>query len=603
LATQKPRPGIAAGLRMFRLLRVTMREMTLLVTQIVISAGLDGVGVLMLSPVLQYIQNPAVLEHPSRFMGYLLVVIHALRMPATLVTLLVLAFLPILVKQFVFFLNQWYLARVQQRAVTRLRSEGFDAVLHSDLAFVVNESPGKLVATLHTQVARAGLAIVQFVQQIAYGLTIVAYVAVLMVLSWPLALAAAVSLLLISAIVKKNVRRSRTFGAEMATRSNEAITAVNERMGAIRSIKMRGQEDVESARLTNIVRNMERATVKIAVAKAAVQVTVDPALMLAMFAIVYVGVQYLGVSLATLGLFLFILLRLNTVASNFNVGRQTWGSNYDSLLMVHNLLDRARAARTIVGGEREFPGLTRSIEFKDVSFSYGDEDAQSMVLSHIDLTIPRGSMMAFVGRSGAGKSTLADLIPHLREATSGVILIDGVPIDEFDLRSLRRCVGFMTQDALLFNDTVIGNLRYGLERVPTDEEVQRALQEAYCTDFIAELPEGLETQVGDRGVRLSGGQRQRLALAGVLLQDPDILILDEPTSALDSESEQYIQKALDAMRGTRTLIVIAHRLSTVQRADDIFVVEHGVIVEHGTHEQLLENDAAYRRLFKLQINA
>jgi ATP-binding cassette, subfamily B, bacterial MsbA len=161
----------------------------------------------------------------------------------------------------------------------------------------------------------------------------------------------------------------------------------------------------------------------------------------------------------------------------------------------------------------------------------------------------------------------------------------------------------MTQDAILFNDTVLGNLRYGLERTPTDDDVQHALREAYCTDFIDELPLGLETQIGDRGVRLSGGQRQRLALAGVLLQDPDILILDEPTSALDSESEQYIQRALDDMRGTRTLIVIAHRLSTVQRADQIFVVDHGVVVERGTHEELLEMDAAYRKLFELQINA
>jgi ATP-binding cassette, subfamily B, bacterial MsbA len=428
LAKKKQALDLRSAVNMFRLLRVTGREMTLLVAQIVVCAVFDGIGVLMLSPVLQYIQNPSVMQHPSGLFKYVLRGLVALNLPTTLVMLLILAFIPILLKQGVYFLNQWYLARVQQRAVTRLRSEGFDAVLHSDLAFVVHESPGKLVGTLYTQVGRAGLAIVQFVQQIASGLTIVAYVAVLVVLSWPLAFLAAVSLLLISAVIRKNVARSRTFGAELATRSNESIAAVNERMGAIRAIKMRGQEDVETRRLTSVVRNMELAGVKIAVAKAAVQVTVDPALMLAMFGIVWVGAEPLHASLATLGLFLFILLRLNSVTSNFNVGRQTWGSNYDSLLMVHNLLDRAKAARTIVGGTREYTGLQKSIDFQDVSFSYGDDEDRSMVLSHVDVSIPKGSLMAFVGRSGAGKSTLVDLIPHLREATSGRILIDGVPI-------------------------------------------------------------------------------------------------------------------------------------------------------------------------------
>jgi ABC-type multidrug transport system fused ATPase/permease subunit len=594
---------LAAVLNMFRLLRVRWPEMVLLTFQTGLYAVLAGAGALMLAPVLQYVQRPASFVQPSGVFKYLVDFIHFLHMPANLVALLILAFIPVVFQQVVYFWNTWYTATVSQRAVTRLRSDGLDAVLHSDLSFVVHESPGKLVATLYGQVGRAGTAITQFVNQIGSGLTIVAYVAVLLVLSWPLALIATAAMLLISLLVKTNVTRSRAFGAEAAALNSKSVTAMGDRMSAIRVIKMRGQEEVERARLTEIVRDMEVANVKISVAKAGLQVTVDPTLMLVMFGMVYVGVQYLGVSLAALGLFLFVLLRLNSTASSFNVGRQTWGSNYDSLLIVHSLLDRANAARTIVGGSREFTGLAKSIEFEDVSFCYGDDGDQTMVLSHVDATIPKGSVTAFVGRSGAGKSTLVDLIPHLREATSGEIRIDGVPIREFDLRSLRRHIGFMTQEAILFNDTVYANLCYGLERVPTDEEVQRALEGAYCTDFIAELPLGLETQVGDRGVRLSGGQRQRLALAGVLLQDPDILILDEPTSSLDSESEKYIQKALDDMRAVRTLVVIAHRLSTVQRADEIFVVDHGVIVERGTHEELLQNDAAYHRLFELQIHA
>jgi subfamily B ATP-binding cassette protein MsbA len=235
-----------------------------------------------------------------------------------------------------------------------------------------------------------------------------------------------------------------------------------------------------------------------------------------------------------------------------------------------------------------------------VSFAYSDE-TEELVLKGVDLEIPCRSQTAIVGKSGAGKSTLVDLIPRLRDPNEGRILFDGRPVQEFDLRTLRRSIGFMTQDALLFNDTVFNNLVYGLERDPTDDEIEGALKASFCTKFVKNMPNGLETNIGDRGVRLSGGERQRLALARVFLQDPEILILDEPTSALDSESEKYIQRALDSVRHRKTLIVIAHRLSTVQRSDQIVVLDHGVIEERGTHADLLAAEGAYRKLFDFQI--
>ncbi len=235
-----------------------------------------------------------------------------------------------------------------------------------------------------------------------------------------------------------------------------------------------------------------------------------------------------------------------------------------------------------------------------MSFAYADE-TEELVLKGVDLDIPCRSQTAIVGKSGAGKSTLVDLIPRLRDANEGRILFDGRPVQDFDLSTLRRAIGFMTQDALLFNDTIYNNLVYGLEREPTAEEIDGALKASFCKMFVGNLPNGLETNVGDRGVRLSGGERQRLALARVFLQDPEILILDEPTSALDSESEKYIQRALDGVRHRKTLIVIAHRLSTVQRSDQIVVLDHGIIEERGTHTELLEAEGAYRQLFDFQI--
>ncbi len=597
-----PRMNPLRALRdMSRKASLTKFEMGLLVGQVVLFAGFEGIGIGMLSPVLTFIQDPNVVSSSSPVWKVLLAVGVFLHLPINLATLLIMAFVPIILRQVVFFWNAWYLATVQQRAVTRLRSKGFGAIVHGDLSFIVAEGQGNLIGLMTGLIGRAGAAILQWVNQIASAITIGVYVVILLALQPWLTLITVIAMAGISLIIRGNIKRSRTYGGEAAVLNNLAMSVISERLGNIRLIKMRGQEEEETTHVTTVVRDLEMATVRIAVARAAVEITVDPALMLAAFFIIFFGVTYLHITLASLGLFLFILLRLNAKTKDYSGGAQNLAAYVDSLDIVHATIARALKARRIKGGTRRFESLKECIELREVGFSYSDESEERLVLRDVNLTIPLGSLTALVGRSGAGKSTLVDLIPRLRDATHGEVLIDGVPIGEFDLRSLRRRVGFMTQDALLFNTTIRENLCYGLERVPTSEQVEKALEDAYCLEFVDELPDRLETQVGDRGVRLSGGQRQRLALARVLLEDPDILILDEPTSALDSESEQYIQKALDRMMGSRTLIVIAHRLSTVQRADQILVLEGGVIVESGTHKTLLELEGAYRKLFDLQI--
>lgn len=586
---------------MLTMLSVKKSEMALLIAQVFLLALFEGIGIGLLYPVLSYIENPGDLSGAnSAIWTALLSAAAMLGITISLTSLLIMAFVPILLRQVVYFVNAWYVATVQQRAITRMRSRAFTAIVHGDLSFVVTEGEGELVGLLATQVSRAGQAILQFVRLIASSLIIMMYVAILFLLQPQLTLIAVVAMAAIAVIVRGNMTRSRTYGKEAAVLGNRAITAISERLGALRLIKMRAQEDREAERVTSLVRELEVSLVRIAVGRAAVEITVDPALMLAVFAIIFTGVTYFGVTLASLGIFLFVLLRLNAATKDFNVGRQTLWANYDSLLLVVDATKRAEKSRSIRSGATTFTGLKDRISLDAVSFSYGDRAESELVLRDVSLDIERGSMTAFVGSSGAGKSTLVDLIPRLRDATSGVVTFDGTPVTEFELRSLRRKIGFMTQDALMFADTIRTNLLFGLEREVTEAEIDEALEAAYC-GFARELPEGLETDIGDRGVRLSGGQRQRLALARVLLEDPDILILDEPTSALDSESEQFIQKALLKLHGIKTVIVIAHRLSTVQHADQVLVLENGVIVERGTHDDLLELDGSYRRLFELQI--
>lgn len=600
--TQKKTGGLSDIRRIYRMLALTRFEILLLVSLASLYALFEGIGVGMLAPVMQYIQfGPSAPQSSSAIWQALEGFANAIGLPINLGTLLLLAFIPIILRQFVYFAYSYYTARVQQRAATRLRSEGFSAIAHGDLAWVMREGQGNLTSGLTAQVMRGSTAIFQFVQQISTGLLVTMYVAILMFLSWQLTLLAVASVGLISILVKRSVTRSRRLGHETAERNNEVYTVIGERLGAIRLIKMLGQEDRETKLVTEVVRLLEEVQVRIAISRGIIEVTIDPLQMLSVFAIVYVGVTYFNATLAALGLFLFILLRLNQKVKDFNVGRQLLSANVDSLMAVRDIIARAEASRDIKSGGKTFEGLSDSITFDHVGFSYQEEEGEEPVLRDVNLVIPCGSQIALVGRSGAGKSTLVDLIPRLREATAGHVLIDGTPINEFDLRSLRRGVGFMTQEAVLFNDTIYGNLVYGLEREPTEDEVQRALERSYCLGFIEQLPNGLQTEIGDRGFRLSGGQRQRLSLARVFLEDPAIIILDEPTSALDSESEEYIQRALQKVRHEKTLIVIAHRLSTVQRADEIIVLDRGVIVERGTHSELIEHNGTYRQLFDLQI--
>jgi subfamily B ATP-binding cassette protein MsbA len=246
---------------------------------------------------------------------------------------------------------------------------------------------------------------------------------------------------------------------------------------------------------------------------------------------------------------------------------------------------------------RPLPSFEREIAFDDVSFAYREGEP---VLEHVSFRVPKGSVVALVGPSGAGKSTVVDLVGRFFEVTSGRITIDGVDIRDVRLRDLRGLLGIVSQETVLFHDTVRANVAYASPDASA-ARLEAAARAAHAHDFVMAMPKGYDTLVGERGVELSGGQRQRIAIARALLKDPPILIFDEATSALDTESERLVQDAIERLLSGRTVFVIAHRLSTVQKADEILVLEGGRIAERGTHGELLEKNGAYRRLYDLQF--
>ena len=243
--------------------------------------------------------------------------------------------------------------------------------------------------------------------------------------------------------------------------------------------------------------------------------------------------------------------------------------------------------------------FNESVTFDHVFFQYDDGDVQ--VLQDISFSLNKGSVVALVGVSGAGKSTTADLIPRFFEPTEGAVQLDGVDIRKFQTRALRQLMGIVTQETILFNDTISRNIAYGKQDIPI-ERIRKAAAAANALEFIDKLPEGFDTIIGEKGVRLSGGQRQRLAIARALFKDPPILILDEATSSLDIESEKKVQEAMDRLMKDRTVLVIAHRLSTIVNADNIIVLDGGKIVETGTHEQLLGQNGIYKNLYNVQFS-
>jgi subfamily B ATP-binding cassette protein MsbA len=396
------------------------------------------------------------------------------------------------------------------------------------------------------------------------------------------------------------LRKLRKGNRRKGNQHGEMTSVVQETVSGIRLVKSFGAENVEIDRFGAASNRYAQLTVRLTrLSQLAGPVTEVIGTTVAT-ALLWFGARQVLIdhelSGADLIAFLLYALRMLQPIKALSQLPTTAQSSFAAADRLFEILDAPSEQQTDTG-TRDVATFDKEIAFEDVTFAYGD----APVLSHVSLTARKGEIVALVGPSGAGKSTLVDLIPRFYEIEHGRITIDGIDTRSFKLPPLRALTGIVSQDTVLFNDTVRSNIAYGTVRTYTDAEVEAAARAANAHAFIEELPDGYHTILGERGTRLSGGQRQRLAIARALLRDPPILILDEATSALDTESERLVQEAVDRLLEGRTVFVIAHRLSTIVHADLILVLDRGEIVERGTHTELLAAGGAYHRLYTLQF--
>ena len=487
--------------------------------------------------------------------------------------------------------------------ITDLRNSLYNSVLRRSAAFFQTHTTGTLVSTIVSDIERVQFAmssiLAEFLQQFFTFLFTAGVVIVLgKQLSWLLLLFVPFIIYSASRIgkrVRHTTRRGQDNLADIQNILHETITGN-------RIVKAFSMESWEFARFRKAAQRLFRANLRSVAAAAISSPLMDIFGAIAIVLLLLLGRQEIVHKVMTPGIFVAFIIavfKLYDPVRKFALFHNSFQQALGASSEIFKFMD----IRDEVQEKPNAPALppfSRSIRFEDVSFYYESQDSEREILRSINLEVKAGEVLALVGSSGAGKSTLVSLIPRFFDVTSGSIAVDGHDLREVSLASLRSQIGVVTQETVLFNDSLRNNIAYGQPSV-SQAQVEAAARAALAHDFICKLPGGYDTVIGEKGVRLSGGERQRIAIARALLKNAPILILDEATSALDSESEALVQSALQNLMTGRTVVVIAHRLSTVRRADRIVVLEKGTVADSGTHEELMQKLGTYRRLYDLQF--
>lgn len=497
------------------------------------------------------------------------------------------------------FLGAFYLSKIAFSVIHNLRTQVFNHMTQLPNAHFDKSSSGHLISVITYNINGVTSAATDALKiSLREGLTVIFLFATLIQMDWKLTMIFILIAPVIGFLVSMVGKRLRRLSNKVQNSVGDITQVTSEMINGVRVMRSFGGEEYEKQRFAAASKKNYQQNMKIVVTSAANTPLIQLIVAAAMAALIFIALSFMEIMdpakfvayMTAAGMMLPSMRRLGEVAPAILKGVAAADS-------VFTLLDTPVEEDR---GTLEVARVKGDVELKNVTFCYANQPVPA--LKNIHLNVSAGEVIALVGRSGSGKSTLAGLLNRFHDATSGDILIDGVPVSDYTLASLREQIALVNQHVTLFNDTVAGNIAYGSLQSRDLQAIRAAADAAYATEFIEQLPEGFNTVIGESGARLSGGQRQRLAIARALLKDAPILILDEATSALDNESEHYIQAALSRVVKGRTTFVVAHRLSTIEQADRIIVMDRGEIVEQGSHVELLAKDGHYARLHAKQFN-
>lgn len=494
------------------------------------------------------------------------------------------------------FMGNYFTSVVARNIVYELRREIFDKLLVLPASYYHLNSPGRIAAKIVYNVEQVTAAATDALKVLVReGLVVVGLLGYLLWSNWRLSLAILAIGPVAAVLVRLASKRFRKLSKRIQTAMGDVNHVANEMITGFQVVKTYGGEDYERGRFDKASRENLRQALKMVVTSAISTPLVQMLMASAMGVVIWVALQPGLMGDFTAGQFVAYITAAGLMSKPVRALTEVNEKIQKGIAASASVFELLDLAAEKDEGRVDIARLMGEIEFRDVSFAY---EGGKPVLQGINLRVAAGRTVALVGRSGAGKSTLVNLLPRFHDVTGGVLLLDGRPITDYTLASLRRQIATVSQKVILFDDTIANNIAYGAFRDRSRAEVEAAAKAAHAHEFIEKLPQGYDTRVGQDGVQLSGGQRQRIAIARALLKNAPILILDEATSALDNESEYHIQAALEAVMKGRTTLVIAHRLSTIENADHIVVMDQGRLVEEGTHADLLARDGLYAQMHR-----
>ena len=506
------------------------------------------------------------------------------------------------------FLSNYLLTKVISNILLKLREQMFTRLLRAKTEYYQKTSASNLINAVVFEVNNVlsimGGMLISLVRDL---LTVIGLMGYLFYLNWRLTLVVLIIFPIIAFVMSKINKRLRDLNRQQQSMTSELAYIVEEAASGHKIVKVHGGEDYEMQRFMDKADRLRQFTLKAAVAgglnQPITQLIASMALSLVLvIAIMQSATQ--GVTVGGFAAFITAMLLIISPLKHLADINQPLQRGLTAAEMIFQLIDQPIEEEDMSQSKlKRLDKAKGEIQFESLSFSYDQEEGRKDTLRNVNLDIKPGQVIAFVGPSGGGKSTLVNLLPRFFKPKAGRILLDQIPIEEIMLADLRKQIAFVSQDVILFNDTIVANVAYGSSSEGINRgRVIEALEAANLTGLLTELPNGIDTLIGDNGNRLSGGQRQRLAIARAIYKDAPILILDEATSALDSESERQVQEALDRLMAGRTTLVIAHRLSTIEHADRIAVLDHGEIVEYGSHQELMAKNGLYAGLHRLQFS-